>query len=909
MDNQQIVQTVKEHLTKELQSKVTKQFEEELLTALENKKGGLCMDGKVLAEDIAAHCILCGELRIPLYLQNAQVAKQFKHGINSYSDAMLERCNQILQNHIFTVYKIEETETKRVRLYYKAACLKAVPDACIMFSKHAKFQFSKDTLVRCHIKDGYFDWSENALATKHINTDSGLTTGRDLCSTPYCIGSAVIYLYYVKYILREYDAYMQKREEYLCNQESWKDYFEEGYDRMMAQIRNPKQKYFYGFIEGEKGLNQVEICNYIAQQLHRYNKVDAPDYYKYVLINLADELASNSSGIKYDYKLPDRDHLYVLTGIDEFVKSKDYDNILYEKKCDHIIRTLSRIQEKRYLLVLGDKAALHKFLELDPKISFIFSENIFHLKNLSPDVMFQEFSRKCRFPVNEKPDFYMEFVEFIALNHNRMPLQNHDLVNYLVTYCERQGGLVLPPSKYQNEDVEQRLNDIVGLNQIKQKINDFQQYVMFWQKAKTLGRKVQKTNFHMIYTGNPGTGKTTVARLMTTLLYQMNIIEEDKLIEVERKDLVGEYIGHTAPKTAEVISRAMGGVLFIDEAYSLATPSGKDFGKEAIATLIKAMEDHSDRFVVIFAGYEMEMENFLRMNPGIASRIGYSFHFPDYSSQELTEIFRRSIYNMGFSVPEKLLPEVEGAMRYFSSMDNFGNGRFVNKYIQEVMIRHSKINPNDFDSIHQNDLPSLEDMVQVMAAKGNVMPDVEYSKEDMYVTAIHEVGHAFVHYQLTGKISFDKISIAKEMVNVRGYVRYTKMMPNIRRRSDYINTIKTALGGMCAEIVFFGEPCDGNSHDLASASEIAAIMITQIGAFDDMLFASNRMDSEKEKYLNQILQQYYKETISLIEENKEMVERVAKQLLSCKVMTGEEFQKCLAGKKLDGKLGLFHKEK
>ena len=180
------------------------------------------------------------------------------------------------------------------------------------------------------------------------------------------------------------------------------------------------------------------------------------------------------------------------------------------------------------------------------------------------------------------------------------------------------------------------MEDIVGLYDIKKKIDDFKKFVIFKQKAKALGRKMQTTNFHMIYTGNPGTGKTTIARIMTKMLYQLGIIKEDKLVEVERKDLIGKYIGQTAPKTAEVISKAMGGVLFIDEAYSLANPSGNDFGKEAIATLIKAMEDHSDEFVVIFAGYRREMEEFVSMNPGIASRIGYKFDFKDYSSQELT---------------------------------------------------------------------------------------------------------------------------------------------------------------------------------------------------------------------------------------------------------------------------------
>ena len=219
-----------------------------------------------------------------------------------------------------------------------------------------------------------------------------------------------------------------------------------------------------------------------------------------------------------------------------------------------------------------------------------------------------------------------------------------------------------------------------------------EEYIKFVKDAQNSGINIPNQNMHMIFTGNPGTGKTTVARVMAKLLFDMGFIHENKLVEVERKDLVAEYIGQTAPKTSEVIEKAMGGVLFIDEAYTLA--SGKntahDFGAEAIATLIKAMEDHKGEFIVIFAGYQKEMQDFLNMNPGIASRVGYTFDFPDYSASELEEIYYRKIQKLGFSVAEDAKEKVHELMQYFESVENIGNGRFADKVAQNTLMKMAK---------------------------------------------------------------------------------------------------------------------------------------------------------------------------------------------------------------------------
>lgn len=894
MDNERLYQVFSNNLNDQLAAQLTNSFKERFFTTMIRKREGAYLKNEELALDMANHCNLCGELVFPLYLQDNVVRIKLDLGLNYFTDRMLAQCNQILDNHLYTIYKIEETDPNRIKLHTKIAHFTS-ENCCTMLSKHMDFPFNKSTASQCKIHDGWVRFYGDSDVTKHISKDTGMTPAAFICDCQYCVKLCVGVLYYIKYILNEYAFYINKREQYLKTQIEEPTGEIENMEILLDQIENPRMKHFYGFLQSERGLNQTEIYSYIAQQLHKNNKISSPTYYRYDMVNLADELAKNPSGVKYEYSTLERDSLYIITGIDAFIKSLDYNSIMYDKKCAHIIDVLSEIRENRYVIIIGDKKDLRRFLDLNPQIDFIYKESVFTLQNLSPEEMYRAFASKTSFDVHKKPDFYREFVEYIALNHNSLPIKNHELVKYLVTYCDNHNGLILPPSKYKKMEIDQMLADIVGLENIKQKIDDFKKYVIFQQKAKALGRKIQTTNFHMIYTGNPGTGKTTIARLMTTLLYQLGIIKEDKLIEVERKDLIGQYIGQTAPKTAAVIDKAIGGVLFIDEAYSLANPSGKDYGKEAIATLIKAMEDHSDNLVVIFAGYKREMQEFLSMNPGIASRIGYNFHFPDYSSDELTKIFELSVNKMGFKVSPKLLPEVKKLMTYFSSMENFGNGRFVKKYVQEALILHSRKNPDNFNTLEKEDLPTLEHMSSVVSLKDAEYIREEYSKEDMYTFAVHEIGHAYVYYYLTKKYNFEKITISAGEANVVGYVKYTKLMPNVPRRSDYINAVKMALGGMCAEIVFFGEPSDGNSHDLKMASDTVSIMMNRIGAFDDMLFVSDVIDSEKEKQLNKLLNQYYKETIEIITENKEIVETLAKKLLSMETMTADDFKKCLNG--------------
>ena len=195
----------------------------------------------------------------------------------------------------------------------------------------------------------------------------------------------------------------------------------------------------------------------------------------------------------------------------------------------------------------------------------------------------------------------------------------------------------------------------------------------------------------MVFLGNPGTGKTTVARIVAQILYNLNYIKQNKLIEVSSKDLVAEYVGQTAPKTMAVIEKAMGGVLFIDEAYSLASGKGQgnSYNEEAIATLIQAMENSRDNLVVIFAGYTVEMQDFLNANSGIVSRIGYTVEFEDYTEDELVQIFKNMVKKAGFEITDEAIQKAKDIIKKYKNTKNFGNARFARSLYEKSVIKHA----------------------------------------------------------------------------------------------------------------------------------------------------------------------------------------------------------------------------
>lgn len=232
--------------------------------------------------------------------------------------------------------------------------------------------------------------------------------------------------------------------------------------------------------------------------------------------------------------------------------------------------------------------------------------------------------------------------------------------------------------------------ELVGLLPVKTRIREIAALLLVERARRSIGLRAEPPSLHMCFTGNPGTGKTTVARRMARLLHGLGYIRRDHVVSVTRDDLVGQYIGHTAPKTKEVLKRAMGGVLFIDEAYYLYRPENeRDYGQEAIEILLQVMEDNRDDLVVILAGYRDRMEVFFRSNPGMASRIAHHVDFPDYEAAELLEIARLMTEGMQY----RLAPEAERAMGDYilrrMAQPRFANARSIRNALDRARLRQA----------------------------------------------------------------------------------------------------------------------------------------------------------------------------------------------------------------------------
>jgi probable Rubsico expression protein CbbX len=254
--------------------------------------------------------------------------------------------------------------------------------------------------------------------------------------------------------------------------------------------------------------------------------------------------------------------------------------------------------------------------------------------------------------------------------------------------------------------------ELIGLEPVKSRIRDIAALLLVDKLRHSLGLSAGAPSLHMSFTGNPGTGKTTVALRMAEILHRLGYVRKGHLVAVTRDDLVGQYIGHTAPKTREVLKRAMGGVLFIDEAYYLYRPENeRDYGQEAIEILLQVMENHRDDLVVIFAGYKDRMDTFFRSNPGMSSRVAHHIDFPDYTPTELHSIaglmLEQMQYRLDGQADAALLEYIERRIR----QPHFANARSVRNALDRARLRQAS---RLFE--RRGGLLSKEDLVTIKAA-------------------------------------------------------------------------------------------------------------------------------------------------------------------------------------------------
>ena len=275
---------------------------------------------------------------------------------------------------------------------------------------------------------------------------------------------------------------------------------------------------------------------------------------------------------------------------------------------------------------------------------------------------------------------------------------------------------VINQGKYQDDgkhkDAMEELEELIGIQRVKEQVKQFIALANVNKSREQQGLNTSSFSLHSLFLGNPGTGKTTVARIVGEVLYQNNIISQRKFIEVSRSDLVGQYIGHTAIKTREVLESALGGVLFIDEAYTLYK-EGRDFGQEAIDEILKFMEDHRRGIVIIFAGYTKEMEDFLNTNSGLRSRVPNSFNFEDYSADEIVKIGLLGLSKFEYEINEELYETV--VKELYANNNDHSNGRWIRnineKIIMDMSLRISR-NGGNVSEILDEDIIKMKESVE-----------------------------------------------------------------------------------------------------------------------------------------------------------------------------------------------------
>ena len=287
-----------------------------------------------------------------------------------------------------------------------------------------------------------------------------------------------------------------------------------------------------------------------------------------------------------------------------------------------------------------------------------------------------------------------------------------------------------PPEKM--EDLQAELDSYIGLKAVKQEVRNLINMVTVHQLREQNGLPTTALSLHMVFSGNPGTGKTTIARLMARIYHSLGILSKGQLVEVDRSGLVAGYVGQTALKTSKVIEKALGGVLFIDEAYALNGRAENDFGQEAIDTILKAMEDHRDDLVVIAAGYDGLMDDFIHSNPGLESRFNRFLHFDDYSTDEMMEIFRMQCRKGCYTLEDQAAEMVRDFIKEENTDGvSFGNARGVRNIFEQILV-HQANRLAGMDSVTKEDLVTITPRDVLMARgmeEGAEMPPYGDPKE------------------------------------------------------------------------------------------------------------------------------------------------------------------------------------
>ena len=687
---------------------------------------------------------------------------------------------------------------------------------------------------------------------------------------------------------------------------------EEQYNQNMSNFKEKtaiemvKGANYYGYIAGN---DDEEILDEINNKVFFLSSCFMIEntYTQYNALDCAQILAKTSSHAEYEpitYSTFEKNKIYVITGLTEFIKSyKDCvskNGYMYplRRQCEYFLKQLCAFEDNTYIILIGTLDEINDLFDLNESYSLIYGENSIIVEDKTIDELYDIYKNH----IESKSEIVLsdenkdKFYKYITYNRSVFPFNNTTLAKYLANYSIKNNQFSLPDNLSNSRELDfmHDLDEFVGMDNIKKSVKKFYNFVKYQQAAKEQDINIKNTNLHMIFTGNPGTGKTSIARIIAKALYNIGIIKKNKIVEVERKDLVGQYIGQTAPKTADIIEKALDGVLFIDEAYALVPEdSGNDFGHEAIATLIKAMEDKKDRLVVIFAGYKYEMERFIESNPGIQSRIGYTFHFDDYNADQLYDIFAIKTKKSNLILDPECENPVRDIMKYFAEAHNIGNGRFVDKIYQMTLQNKAEQQSTNLRYITKDCIPSIQDVIDILPQKDYLIDPTKVSLQDKQYVVYHELGHAIVA-SILNVSTIKEISITIDSQNAFGHVLFDTSKDNLLKTSDQIrNMICVLLAGLAAEKIKFNVYTEGGS-DLTRAFDLAKSIIFDYGQ-STLGFASiyykDKTDNRIFEEINAILDTEFNKAIDILSKNIHILDALYEKLIQNEKLSIEEITK------------------
>ncbi len=507
---------------------------------------------------------------------------------------------------------------------------------------------------------------------------------------------------------------------------------------------------------GNPGTGKTTVARIVAEYLSALGVLSKGQTVEVSRVDLIGSHSGETAIMTYD-KLTQA--LGGVIFIDEASSLISSGNDDYGREClDTVIKFMEDNRENLVVIIAGYKDEIEELLNFEPALKSRFP-NIVDFKDYTANEMYkiaEYIAQENEYKIDK--NCYEPLIDFFetTIYKGKNPNGNARLVrNVIETAITKQAVRIVNENetdysllKLQDFDLKQdkefdleaSLNQIVGLEEIKNFLRNQYSILKAQEKRKTLGVDVDITqSLNMIFKGNPGTGKTTVARLLAQMLKNMGFLRSGQLIECSRADLIAEYVGQTAPKVTEVFNKALGGVLFIDEAYSLSRGSENDFGTEAIDTLIKLMEDHRGEIVVILAGYEKEMNDFMKVNSGLESRFPIVLNFADYSISELDSIFDKMIEKRGFKVDgdaRKLITEKIGFLKK-KEITQSGNARMVRNLIDEIVRTQSdRIAKIDDVSLNEVNLIISEDICKKGSAEES---KYDYEKEFESIIGLESV--------------------------------------------------------------------------------------------------------------------------------------------------------------------------